>query len=203
MKTLRILFLLWPLFAISTTAHAAVITTMSVTGGEEFNTDTQRMNLLGAGFTDTGNIYTSTHIEAGWGTGNHWLGGSTAQERVVEFSLGGTYTVNEVHIWNMNTGSTYQADSVDIIFSENATFGDADDTEVNFNLFVAAGYGNSYTGEHFTFTSIANATHVRLEATGSGSFVGLSEFRVSQIPEPSSTLLVGLAVMFGLLRRRR
>jgi hypothetical protein len=68
---------------------------------------------------------------------------------------------------------------------------------------LAAGYGNSYTGEHFTFASIANATHVRLEATGSGSFVGLSEFRVRAVPEPSSfaLMLLGLGGLY-LLRRK-
>jgi len=178
---------------------------MTVTNAEEFNGDTLATNLLGPGYTDTGNIYTSTHVQAGWGTGNHWLGGSTSSgtvERFVEFSLGGTYTVDEVHIWNNNTNGDWVADSVDIIFSENATFGDADDTEVNFDLAAPTG-GNGYTGEHFTFTPIANATHVRLEAISAQSFVGLSEFRVSLIPEPASLALLGLGGLLIVGRSRR
>lgn len=43
-------------FAMGYSAQAQVITTMTVTNAEEFNTDTLATNLLGPGFTDTGNI---------------------------------------------------------------------------------------------------------------------------------------------------
>lgn len=203
MKKIVLTMMVLAALAVGNAAQAQVITTMSVTNIQGFNADSLNTNLLGPGWTDTGNIYTSTHIFAGWGTGNHWLGGSTgAQPWAVDFSLGGTYTVDEAHIWNLNSADAFQATSTTMIFSQDATFGNGDDISVVQALSLPTG-GNAYTGEHFTLTPMANVTHVRVEVIGAGSFVGLSEVRFSAVPEPSSFALMALGgVALFILRRR-
>jgi hypothetical protein len=91
-----------------------------------------------------------------------------------------------------------------LTFSENAIFGDGDDTTEVINLATRTASSPAYTGEHFTLSSsIADVTNIRLVATG-GSTLGLSELAFTAVPEPSAFAL--LAGMFGLtwvmVRRR-
>ncbi|MCH7228411.1 hypothetical protein [Haloferula sp. A504] len=188
-------------------ASAAVITTMTVSGGTGFSAETAPDRLIGPGITASGDVTTWTHTNTSWPSDVHWLT-VFGSDSWVEFDLGGTYTVGTAHIWNFNTSeadrAARSASTVRLIFSENSTFGDADDSFQDLSLSPGTGL-TTYTGEHIALTQVSDVTNIRLEilTNGGNTFAAMSEVRFSAIPEPSSFALV--AGMFGLtcVRRRR
>ena len=171
-------------------AAADVITTMTATGGTRFFTDARDdpANLIGPGITEVNpsDVTSWTHENSTWSAlpNAGWFSskGSTPIA-FVEFDLGGTYTVSDAHIWNYNGApdiTQWNAVNVTLIFSEDATFGNGDDSSQNLTLSPASGL-TTYTGEHFSLTSVADVTNIRLEITSAGpsSITGLSEVRFS------------------------
>lgn len=79
----------------------------------------------------------------------------------------------------------------DMIFSQDATFGNLDDTT------------RSYTGstQSDEFTGI-EARYVRWDVTAGSGNLGISEMRFYIVPEPSSAAMLGLACL-ALIKRRR
>lgn len=195
----------------SSVSQAFIITTINVTDSARVFNDSRDdpANLLGPEITevDPGDVTTWTHESSNWNSGidGGWFSGETSNP-FVDFDLGGTYTVSEAHIWNWN-GRTdtndWNAIGVTLIFSEDAFFGNADDSSQTITLSQASGQ-STYTGEHFTLTQVPNVTKIRLEVTSSGpsTITGLSEVRFSAIPEPSGAIVFGLAGL-ALLGCRR
>jgi len=169
---------------------ADVITTMTATGGTRFFTDARDdpANLIGPGITEVNpsDVTTWTHENSTWSAtpNGHWFSSKGSSPiAFAEFDLGGTYTVSDAHIWNYNGApdiNSWNATGVTLIFSEDATFGNGDDSSQNLTLSPASGL-TTYTGEHFTLTSVADVTNIRLEITSAGgsSITGLSEVRFS------------------------
>ena len=73
-----------------------------------------------------------------------------------------------------------------LIFSQDATFGNGDDTSQSFTGMAQAPGTNDYTGEHFAHTPVAGVTHIRLQVDTpiGGSFTGLSEVRFGGVSGP-------------------
>lgn len=194
----------------SSVASAAVITTMTVTGGTNFNAGTVPGNLIGPGITASGDVTTWTHSNQTWPENVHWLSSfsnANPGQAWVEFDLGGTYTVGTAHIWNFNTTEANRAarsaSTIRLIFSEDSTFGNADDSFQDLSLNPGTGL-TTYTGAHIALTSVADVTNIRLEirSNGGDNFAAMSEVRFSVVPEPSTALLSGLGLL-ALLRRQR
>jgi hypothetical protein len=192
----------------ATSANAAVIIPVSATASSEFNGNASASNLLGAGFTALDPIESSTHGNGSWGSSTHWFStGADKATPTVDFDLGGTFTVGTAHIWNWNGGeSGWGVKDFTLIFSQDATFGNGDDTSQTFTGMPEASMAADYTGEHFTLTPAAGVTNIRLQVDTpyGGSFTGLSEVRFSEaVPEPSTTALLGLGGLALILRRRK
>jgi hypothetical protein len=146
---------------------------------------------------------------ASFSTLNGWLtngqlenGGGASAINFVDIDLGGTYELTNAHIWNWNADNNqWYSANVTLIFSENAIFGDGDDTSQALVLPSNNPSAAGYTGEHFTLTPVADVTNVRLIVDGGTR--GLSEVAFTAIPEPSSfaLMMLGLGGLY-LLRRR-
>lgn len=202
-------------------AQAVVITPVGAVASNRFfnNAQDDPANLLGPGLTELDPIETSTHDNSNWNAlpNTGWF----ADERVdanptVDFDLGGTFTVEKAHIWNWN-GSTdvvnWGVMEFSLTYSEDAIFGNGDDTtQAGLILNPASGL-LSYTGEHYAVASVPDVTNVRFTVVShqpNGNFiVGLSEVRFSgtaggAVPEPSTIILATLGLLsLGMTRRRR
>lgn len=113
----------------------------------------------------------------------------------VDFNLGAILPVGGFDWFDR----PHQADRVtafDMIFSQDAIFGNGDD--------VTRSYTNNAMALGDAFAAI-NAQYVRYDVTGiaGGVNTGLSEVIFYQIPEPSSLVCLGMALGAVSLRRRR
>lgn len=185
----------------ATSAIAEVITPVSATASSEFNaTNGAASNLLGPGFTALDPIETSTHANGGWGTSAHWF--STGADKAtphVDFDLGGTFTVGAAHIWNYNGNPdlSWGVKDFTLIFSQDAIFGNGDDTAQSFTGMALAPGTTTYTGELFTLTPEVGVTNIRLQVDtpNGGSFTGLSEVRFSGsvVPDNDAPMITTLS----------
>ena len=168
----------------------------------------------GSGLTDPGtpgNILDDTHSVNT--NSDLWLSQNGNGSGITfVFDLGGTYTVDGVHLWNISytSGAVNRGlKTVDVTFST--------DGGLNYNTLVAASeyddFGNfamsSTTGpgvaETKTFTPVAGVTHIKFtDSTNHGaSYTGFGEIRFNAVPEPGSLALMGLGGLCLLKRRRR
>ena len=181
--------------ALPASADESVITPVSAVASSEFNaTNGAASNLLGPGFTTLDPIETSTHVNSSWNQSNHWFSSAAGKATPhVDFDLGGTFTVGVAHIWNYNgTGGgvpgdlTWGVNDFTLIFSQDATFGNGDDTSQSFTGMSQAPGTNDYTGEHFALTPVGGVTNIRLQVDTpiGGSFTGLSEVRFGGVVGP-------------------
>lgn len=110
----------------------------------------------------------------------------------VDFDLGSMQKVGGFDFFDRMAGGA-KVSSFDIIFSQDAVWGNADDITRNYT-------GSTQSDQ---FTSI-DARYARYDVTGVGSStnVGMNEIRFFAIPEPAAALLGGFG-MLTLLRRRR
>jgi MYXO-CTERM domain-containing protein len=205
------------LLAIGVTANAAIITptiaanhagTFTAFAGNDVNHIVD-----GSGFTENlSDITLSTHDAGTWITG--WFSdGNDVGNPLVDFDLGGTYTVTAAHIWNYNDPNPKNRDNwgvngFTLIFSSDATFGNGDDTSQSFASLPVADGTNTYTGSHYTLTPVANVAYIRLKSDTNHvpgqTIQALSEVRFSStvVPEPAS-LAMGLAGLTLIAARRR
>lgn len=208
-KKVKIISLLAAFAGLALSANAAVIMPFSAVASSEFNSSNgAASNLLGSGFTELDPIQTSTHANSAWGTSVHWFSSSADKATPsIDFNLGGTYTVGKAHVWNWNANNdtNWGVKSFTLIFSTDGLFDGGEDSQSFTDIGQAPGTAD-YTGEHFTLTPVADVTHIRLQVdtpTG-GSFTGLSEVRFSEaVPEPSTTVLLGLGGLALIFRRRK
>lgn len=115
----------------------------------------------------------------------------------VDFNLGGLVPVGGFDWFDR----PHQADRVtafDMIFSQDAVFGNGDDVTRSYtNTSNAMALGDEFAA--------INAQYVRYDVTGiaGGVNTGLSEMIFYQVPEPSSLLCAAMALSAVALRRRR
>jgi len=217
-KPLKTILPLAVLAGFAVTANAAVVITPAgaTTTGGNLSGRPIGNTIDGSGLTDPGtpgNILDDTHSVNT--NSDLWLsanGNGSGVEFV--FDLGGTYTVDSVHLWNISYSSgavNRGLKTVDLTFST--------DGGVNYNTLVAASeyddFGNfamsSTTGpgvaETKTFTAVAGVTHIKFtDSTNHGpAYTGIGEIRFGgdPIPEPSTTALLGLGGLALILRRRK
>lgn len=192
-------------------SRSAVIVPVGATASSRASNDASDdpMNLInGNGFTATIPIENSTHSNAQWFQGSLGWYGNEAPLPFVNFDLGAAFDVGSAHVWNWNGSNdtvNWGVASFDLIFSRDSTFGNGDDTTRSFSINAATGL-NTYTGQHYSFASEDDVTHIRFQIQGNqpggNGLVGLSEVRFSTIPEPSSVAFIGSSVLLFVLRRR-
>ena len=184
-------------------ANAAVIqpTTATVVLGGSTNTNiTSTIN--GSGLSGVGDILTQTHDFGG----GQWISGNGTSPNVeVVFDLGGTFTVDSVHLWNFNwaNGVTgWGTQRLDLSFSTDggSTYGNT----VQNLAFTRNVHPNPIPAQTQTFAAVSGVTHIKVSdlVYFAGPYVGFAEIRFGAIPEPSTALLGGLGLL-ALLRRRR
>ncbi|MGD1978361.1 MAG: PEP-CTERM sorting domain-containing protein [Akkermansiaceae bacterium] len=145
---------------------------------------------------------------------NMWLssgtsfGGDDPDPRVT-FDLGAVYLISQIQVWNYNenppnlTGRGVNA--VTINFGTTPALGS---TVPGITNFAQASGLETYTGEVFNAFTPFTARYIEFDIDsnhgGDNNFYGLSEVQFDGvvIPEPSSVLLGGIALL-GLLKRRR
>ena len=193
--------------ALAGSAHAAVIITpisgtvnVQLDGAYGIENTIDGSGLSGGG--TSGDILSETHSRDSTGSGNAWLENS-ATPTVMTFDLGGTFTVESVHLWNYvhSNGSQWGVATVDISFS---TDGGSNYGNLIDDLGVFTQPGDPIAAQTIGFSAVSGVTHIKLDGiTGHSSLTGISEIRFGEaIPEPSSLALLGLGGL-ALLRRRR
>ncbi|MDG0993966.1 MAG: PEP-CTERM sorting domain-containing protein [Akkermansiaceae bacterium] len=218
-KQMKTILPLAVIAGLAVTANAAVVITpagATTTGGNlsgrPIGNTIDSSGLSGGGIS--GNILTETHSVNT--NSDLWLsanGNGSGVEFV--FDLGGTYTVDSVHLWNYDASSGANnrgLQTVDVTFSTDGGF--------NYNTLVAASgyddFGNfaqaplgatQASAETKTFTAVAGVTHIKFtDSTNHGAtYTGIGEIRFGgdPIPEPSTTALLGLGGLALILRRRK
>jgi hypothetical protein len=198
------------------TANAAVVITptgATTTGGSIDATRVIGKTIDSSGLSGVGDILTQTHSVGV--SGDLWLSANNNGSGVeFVFDLGGTHTVDSVHLWNISytSGAVNRGlQTVDVTFSTDGGF--------NFNTLVEdseyddfGGFAMSSTtgpgvAETKTFTAVAGVTHIKFtDSTNHGAtYTGIGEIRfgAAAVPEPSTTALLGLGGLALILRRRK
>jgi len=131
---------------------------------------------------------------------------------ILIFDLGADYLLTEISTWGYTTGNSNGVKNFDLRFATDAqgagSFGAA---QTGFTAALSDITRDSHpltpvTARYVEFTATANYFTAPGDGTGGelagGDRVGLGEVAFVLIPEPSSALLGGVALL-GLLRRRR
>ena len=195
-------------------ATAGIITPTSIsTNGEGaiYSALTGLLDGVGlSGNGDSGDILTETHA---WGSSaNSWHSNNgNGAATVMTFDLGGTFNVDSIHIWNDNQSNGVVQRSVktlDISFSSDGTnFTNLIDNLGDFLLPTHVPLSDGLTPvSTLSFTAVSGVTHIRLadfQQHGT-TFTAMDEVRFGEaVPEPSTTVLLGLGGLALILRRRK
>lgn len=146
----------------------------------------------------------------------------------IVFDLGSSEAMGEIHLWNVRNGTTTQTRNYNIYFADTALGVPTNDAVQDYSFTAANGwsqFGSTFTmaasqpngngAEDIHNVSGNSARYIGIEIiTNNGNYtpndgnqtatgrVGLAEFAVTAVPEPSVALLSGLGALM-LLRRRK
>ena len=189
-----------------------IITPTSVTSSTSADDLWSANNLInGSGLSGDG--LSATH--AGAASTNSWVTNDPAGPNgayfdqgpapVLTFDLGGTYLVNNLHVWQFALSNDNQARTATLDFSSTGTGGVFSGAiQVSLNTSTSP-----VPVQSFSFGPVS-ANAARLTITGNydgdsgsgGDRVGLSEIKFSSVPEPTSLVMFALASLAGVRRRR-
>lgn len=163
----------------------------------------------GNGLNGSGEHDTGANNVAWLSTGTNF--GGDDPDPSVTFDLGALYRISSFNVWNYNenaTGSQMLRGVNGVTVEYGATAGLGSTVAGITNFQVATGL-NNYIGEDFSSFTPFVARFIRFDINsnhgGDNNFYGLSEVQFDgvPVPEPSSTLLLGLSGIALLLRRQR
>ena len=158
-----------------------------------------------------------SELVANAGSSGHWLSAITAIDddpnfrsttEVLTFDLGSAFDVDAFHLWPyVRPERARGLSSFDLSFSTDG--GSSYPTTITLSGWTI-GPSSTSTGEPVetqTFALQSGVTHIRmtnLTTFGSTSYIGVAELRFGNtIPEPSGTLLLGIAGLAVAYRRKR
>lgn len=225
------LTLLIPIAVAATSVQAAIVVPTYLSGSStpnSFQTSTPDQMVNNAGMNTAVNqgdslasALAATHSYSGaygssWVTnasgGDYFVGGVIP---VLVFDLGADTTISDLLLWQYENNGGGQpgnhTKTIDVRFNtqaEGTTFAGAADLTVNMLDVLSLGGTNStqqfaagnVTARYVELTIVDN---YETEYPTGGDRVGLGEFRVHAVPEPSSVALLGVAALGGMIRRRR
>jgi hypothetical protein len=199
--------------ALSANAAVTVITPASEVATVQFGDwlDTINGNGLSDGGT-SGDILSETHATGGGGNFALFSGGPDFTGESITFTLAEDSTVDRVHLW-LNNSSWGTITGFDLEFSTDggATFATIPlEAAITFN----GAAGDLSVVQTQTFTARNEVDTIRLsnvvvdgdvDFVGEQAYAGFNEIRFGgdQVPEPSTTALLGLGGLALILRRRK
>ena len=188
------------------TASADYITGVAI---EEFYSEFAAANRLaiyiidGTGFEING---PGTHSRLTAPEGFWESNGSAIADQYIIFDLGAQYDLASTTVWNYNEwyGALYTGNGVDemeiSVSPDNVGYTNLGPVNVD------EAPGDEFISFGHTIPLVASGVqYVKFDINSSisgGGYVGLSEVRFTEIPEPATMVLLGLGGL-GLLRRRR
>lgn len=221
------------LAAFSMPAHAAFLvqpTVIDAVSSEVVSRDAietrNGSGLSDATIVETGDAEPASYPSHSNSSSDSWWSDVNVENNIDEvfitFDLGQTYTLEGMHVWNLNHGSSGGRTTSSGVKDLNVEFSTDGSTFSGAEAFTLTEAPNStaYTGESRDFASLVTARYVRFdvqttfENDGSttkdgdpqtvevSNRAGLSEVRFLAIPEPATTALVGLGGVILLYRRR-
>lgn len=171
-----------------------------------------------SGAADFSNYTTITHGAAGAGTawttnnpngsGDYFLASSPGTRAIVTLDLGGTFALTDLVYWGYHFGASNGNEvrefSLEFSSDGGGTFGGPVTVSSPLSTYaigtaVTLPLGGTFTADTVRATFTDN--HFGGDAAG-GDRLGLGEVKFVAVPEPSTTLLGGLALL-GLIRRKR
>jgi len=167
----------------------------------EFSTDYQVENLtnqsgLSSGYAslaDDFDAYLASGPTHDSGTSTAWISETGNPTGDLDFSLGNTYVIQTLALWNFGGGERSNITSFTLLADNNATF-DSPTTLGSFTADPNTGPTNAVNPQVFAFPATA-ASHVRLRITGTHGrrLTGAGEvaFEVAVVPE-SRAIYLGL-----------
>lgn len=203
--------LLLAMFSVNALA-GVIITPTGVTSSTSADDLWSANNLInGSGLSGDG--LSATHAAAA--DTNSWVTNDPAgsngayfdqgPDPVLTFDLGGTYLMNNLHVWQYALDNDNQARTATLEFSSTGTGG-------VFSGAIQVSLNKSTSPvpvQSFSFGPVS-ANAARLTITGNydgdsgdgGDRVGLSEIKFGSVPEPTSLVMFALVSLVGVRRRR-
>ncbi|MGB0143802.1 MAG: PEP-CTERM sorting domain-containing protein [Akkermansiaceae bacterium] len=155
----------------------------------------------------TGGQHTGSVEPNMWLSSGTTFGGVDTDPRVT-FDLGAEYVISQIQVWNYNESPpNLTARGVNAVTINYGTTPALGATVPGITNFAQATGAETYTGEIFNSFAPFTARYIEFDIDsnhgGDNNFYGLSEVQFDGVlvPEPSTALLGGLALL-GLIRRR-
>ena len=189
--------------ALSANAAVTVITPTDYVATSEFGGSVSQ-SIDGSGLVGAGDILSQTHPLSSGGEFTLFGGGPTFAAASVTFELEEASTVDRVHLWLYHSTAWSQVTGFDLEFT--TTGGTTTVPGIAFNNALDLNFVQT-----IEFAEQTGVTHIKLSNmvvnldTGGDSHGGWNEIRFGgdQVPEPSTTALLGLGGLALVFRRRK
>ena len=200
-----------PLAAFALTAGishgAVVITPTGVMASTELAAGYEAINTINGNGLNAPGDETATH-GAGSGSGTMWLGSTSEGSGIgmfITFDLGSEMDLDGAYIWNYNQDGSGGRGYLNFDIYVGGSGDSAATTLLVAGSSIVREAGGSPVSAQFEAFSASDVQYVKFlsQSNGSNDIVGLSEVRFSQVPEPTTTALLGLGGLALILRRRK